>query len=69
MTREKFLRHEMLTPELLEQLKSWNSEALSKGQTLAESALRWILDQEGVTSVLVGASSTEQLDKNLKCIR
>jgi L-glyceraldehyde 3-phosphate reductase len=69
MTREKFLRHEMLTPELLEQLKSWNSEALSKGQTLAEAALRWILDQEGVTSVLVGASSTEQLDKNLKCIR
>ena len=69
MTREKFLRHEMLTPELLEQLKSWNSEALSKGQTLAEAALRWILDQQGVTSVLVGASSTDQLDKNLKCIR
>jgi L-glyceraldehyde 3-phosphate reductase len=36
--------------------------------TMAERALRWILEQQGVTSVLVGASSTEQLDKNLKCI-
>ena len=69
MTREHFLKHEMLTPELLEQLHQWNSEALAQGRTLAEQALRWILKQEGVTSVLVGASSTEQLDKNLKCIK
>ena len=31
-------------------------------------ALAWILHQKGVTSVLVGASSEEQLQKNLKCI-
>jgi len=35
---------------------------------LAEMALAWILQQRGVTSVLVGASSTEQLAKNLKCV-
>ena len=68
MSKGKFLRKEMLTPELLNQLKEWNEEAQQKGQTLAEKALRWILEQRGVTSVLVGASSKEQLSKNLKCI-
>ena len=68
MSKGKFLREEMLTPELLEQLKAWNADALAAGQTLAEKALRWILEQRGTTSVLVGASSKEQLAKNLKCI-
>ena len=69
MTRGKFLKEEMLTPQLLEQLRQWNSEAQQQGMTLAEKALRWILEQKGVTSVLIGASSTEQLDRNLKCVR
>jgi L-glyceraldehyde 3-phosphate reductase len=68
MAKEKFLRPDMLTSELLAQLKTWNAEAQEKGQTLAEYALRWILAQQGVTSVLVGASSTEQLAKNLRCL-
>ncbi len=68
-TRGKFLKEEMLTDELLEQLRQWNSEAQQQGMTLAERALRWILDQKGVTSVLIGASSTAQLDRNLKCVR
>ena len=68
MAQGKFLRKDMLSEELLQQLRQWNQEAQAKGHTLAESALRWILDQQGVTSVLVGASSSEQLDKNLKCI-
>ncbi len=69
MTRGKFLKEEMLTDELLEQLRQWNSEAEQQGMTLAERALRWILEQKGVTSVLIGASSTGQLDRNLKCVR
>lgn len=69
MTRGKFLKEEMLTDELLEQLRQWNSEAQQQGMTLAERALRWILEQKGVTSVLIGASSTAQLDRNLKCVR
>lgn len=68
MARGKFLRQEMLSDELLQQLRQWNADAQAEGHTLAEHALRWILQQQGVTSVLVGASSTEQLDKNLKCI-
>ena len=68
MSKNKFLRPEMLTDELLAQLHQWNSEAEANGQSLAEMALRWILDQQGVTSVLVGASSTRQLEQNLRCV-
>ena len=69
MSKGVFLREEMLTPELLAQLRQWNNEAQKKGESLAEKALAWILEQEGVTSVLVGASSTEQLARNLKVVR
>ena len=69
MSKGVFLREEMLTADLLAQLRQWNDEAQKKGESLAEKALAWILEQEGVTSVLVGASSTEQLARNLKVIR
>jgi L-glyceraldehyde 3-phosphate reductase len=68
MAREHFLKQSMLTPELYEQLKQWNDEASSQGMTLSEKALRWILEQKGVTSVLVGASSVEQLQKNIRAV-
>ena len=58
----------MLTPELLERIRGYNEQAQQRGETLAEMALAWILQQRGVTSVLVGASSTAQLQKNLKCV-
>ena len=69
MSRGKFLKQDMLSDELLAKLKNWNQEAQAANQTLAEKALRWILEQRGVTSVLVGASSKEQLEKNLKCLK
>ena len=68
MTRGKFLKQDMLTDELLQRLHRYNDIAQERGETLAEMALAWILNQRGVTSVLVGASSTEQLQKNLKCV-
>ena len=68
MAKGKFLKSDMLTPELLAQLQTWNAEAQAEGRTLAEHALRWTLRQQGVTSVLVGASSTGQLAKNLLCV-
>ena len=46
----------------------FNDIAESRGESLAEMALAWILHQKAVTSVLVGASSTSQLEKNLKCV-
>lgn len=68
MSKDFTLPKSRLTPELLADLKKWNAEAGSKGQTLAEHSLRWVLEQHGVTSVLIGASSVEQLKKNLRCM-
>lgn len=68
MSKGKFLKEEMLTPELLAKLKKYNEVAASRNETLAEMALAWILHQKAVTSVLIGASSVAQLEKNLKCV-
>jgi L-glyceraldehyde 3-phosphate reductase len=68
MSKGKFLKEEMLTPELLAKLKKYNEVATSRNETLAEMALAWILHQKAVTSVLIGASSVAQLEKNLKCV-
>ena len=68
MSKGNFLKEEMLTPELLSKLRLYNEIAVRRGETLAEMALAWILHQKAVTSVLIGASSTEQLEKNLKSI-
>jgi L-glyceraldehyde 3-phosphate reductase len=69
MSKGKFLREEMLTPELLAKLHYYHDVAEGRNETLAEMALAWILHQRGVTSVLVGASSTAQLEKNLHCVK
>lgn len=66
MTTSNFLRPEMLTDALLAKLRALNDVALQRGQTLAEMALAWLLRDERVTSVIIGASSVEQLDKNLR---
>lgn len=63
------LKRDVLTPELLAHLQELNKEAAGRGETLAEMALSWVLEQEGVTSVIVGASSTKQLDSDLKAMK
>jgi len=68
MAKEKFLKSEMLTENLLQQLRQWNEQAALRHESLAEMALAWVLAQKGVTSVLVGASSVAQLEKNLCCV-
>lgn len=68
MSKGKFLKPEMLTDELLQTLRQYQTEAQAQGQSLAEWALLWILRQQGVTSVLVGASSVAQLQTNLRCV-
>ncbi len=68
MALGKFLRHEQLTPQLLAYLKRLNDTAASRHETLAEMALAWVLHRRGMTSVLVGASSVAQLEKNMRCI-
>ena len=68
MSKGKFLKPEMLKPELLDSLKKLDSVAKTRNETLAEMALSWILGHKAVTSVLIGASSVEQLGDNLKCV-
>ena len=65
MSKGRFLRPDMLTPEIMRQIRQYRAEAEIEGRSLAEYALSWILCQQGVTSVLVGASSTAQLQRNL----
>ena len=69
MTRSGFLKPEVLTPELLSSIGEWNREAESEGLTLAQYALRWILRRPEVTSVIIGASSVEQLKSNLAAVK
>jgi len=68
MDRRSNLTPDRLTPEMLAELRRLNAEASDAGMSLAEYALRWVLRQEGVTSVIVGARSTEQLAANLRAI-
>ena len=64
----KFLKESMLTEELLAKLRTYNKQAQEQNKPLSQMALEWILQQRGVTSVLVGASSAQQLQKNLLCV-
>ncbi len=66
--RGGFLKKEQLTEEVVRKITALNEVAIRRGQTLAEMALAWVLKDELVTSVIIGASSTEQLADNLKGI-
>lgn len=68
MAKGAFLKKEALTDEVLKKIKALNEVAYQRGQTLAEMALAWILKDEMVTSVIIGASSVGQLADNLKTI-
>ena len=63
-----FLKKEALTDEVLSKIQALNALAIRRGQTLAEMALAWILKDDLVTSVIIGASSVGQLADNLKAM-
>lgn len=65
---EASLPPERLTPELLRAIASLNGLAEKRGESLAAMSLRWVLQHEGVTSVIVGVSRVEQLAANLACL-
>ena len=68
IARGGFLKKEALTPEVLGKIQALNERAAMRGQSLAEMALAWLLKNETVTSVIVGASSVEQLGDSLKTL-
>lgn len=57
-----------LNSNLLEYLHTLNSIAVERGYSLAAMSLAWVLSQRGVTSVLVGARTPEQLEESLRCV-
>ncbi|MBT9394222.1 L-glyceraldehyde 3-phosphate reductase [Hymenobacter sp. NST-14] len=63
-----FLTETQLTEERLTQIRALNELAQERGQSLAQMALSWILRDERVTSVLIGASKPAQLDDSLRCL-
>lgn len=67
--RDFTLKKDSLTPEFIARLSRLNAMAAERGQSLAQMALAWNLKDDNVTSVIIGASSTAQIDDNLQAIR
>ncbi len=63
-----FLHREDITPALVGKISRLNDIAAQRGQTLAEMSLSWLLSKEGLTSVIIGASSEKQLCDNIKAV-
>jgi L-glyceraldehyde 3-phosphate reductase len=59
------LSSDQITPATLAHVRALNEIARSRGQTLAQMALSWVLRDPRVTSALIGASSVAQLEENL----
>ena len=67
-TDGRFLNENALTEERLAQIRALNEIAEARGQTLAEMALSWLLQDKDITSVLIGASKTSQILDNVKAL-
>jgi L-glyceraldehyde 3-phosphate reductase len=66
--RAVFLKSTDITKERVLQIAQLNAIAQRRGQSLAQMALAWLLKDKRITSVLIGASSTSQLENNLGCL-
>ena len=67
-TDGRFLNQNALTPEKLDKIRALNEIAVSRGESLAQMALKWILKDDVITSVLIGASKPAQILDNLKVL-
>ena len=63
-----FLQESQVTDEVIAKIKKLNTLAEKRGQTLAQMALAWLLKDDRVTSVLIGASKPAQLADSLKAL-
>lgn len=67
-TDGRFLKESQLTEEKLEQIRKLNEIAKERGESLAQMALKWVIRDGVVTSVLIGASRPQQILDNLKVL-
>jgi L-glyceraldehyde 3-phosphate reductase len=58
----RFLNSDQLTAEKMAKVERLQAIAVERGQKLAQMALAWVLRHQQVTSVLIGASKTAQID-------
>jgi L-glyceraldehyde 3-phosphate reductase len=65
----RFLKPEAITEEKLSRLRKLDAIAKERGQSLAQLALAWVLRQPAITSALIGASKTSQIDENLGALK
>jgi len=65
-TDGRFLKEDQVSGEKLDNIRELNRIAESRGQTLAEMALAWLLHDGRITSVLIGASRPSQILDNIK---
>ncbi len=68
MTDGRFLKKEQLTEEKIGQIRALNDIAVQRGEKLSQMALKWVMKDNAVTSVLIGASKPEQILDNLKML-
>lgn len=68
-TKGVFLKQEQITEEVLTKVRALNEIATTRNQSLAQMALAWLLKDERVTSVLIGASSSAQLLDSVDCLK
>jgi Predicted oxidoreductases (related to aryl-alcohol dehydrogenases) len=64
----RFLTAKDLTEERMAQIRKLNDLAKQRGQTLAQMALSWVLKDDEVCSVLIGASTSAQIEENIAII-
>jgi L-glyceraldehyde 3-phosphate reductase len=64
-TTHGFLRPAQITDDKLDQVRRLNELARARGQSLAQMALAWVLRHPQMTTVLIGASSTAQIEENV----
>ena len=67
-TDGRFLKENQLSKEKLDSIIALNDIAGQRGQTLAEMALAWLLKDEYITSVIIGASKPSQILDNINAI-
>ena len=68
MTDGRFLKKDQLTEEKISQIRALNEMAGQRGEKLSQMALKWVMKDPVVTSVLIGASKPEQILDNLKML-
>jgi len=67
-TRNLFLKEADITIEKVEKVKKFNEMSVSRNQTIAQMALAWLMKDNRITTVLIGASKPEQVLNSIACL-